>query len=175
MLANSGMPSPIAFALLLAAAVSYPHVRPESADAQALVRQASDRSPVVRALLDRLNASDVVAYVRFTRFRDADLEGRVGFLSEGGGRRYVVVELACGRIATAQIVTLAHELQHVVEIAEAPAVVNARTLAEHYARIGIRTTRTWRDETFETQAALETSTLVRRELMAPAVRTTEEE
>ena len=128
------------------------------------MRDAARRSPLVRALIDRLDQSDVVAYIRFARFTDPLLEGRVGWLSQAGGR-----------LRPVQIATLAHELQHAVEIAGAPAVVDTRTLADHYGRIGMRTSHTQGLETFETRAAITMGALARREIMMGTVRTTEEE
>ncbi len=164
----------LAFPLITAASPA-PHVRPESAETQALVRDAARRSPLVRALIDRLDQSDVVAYIRFARFTDPLLEGRVGWLSQAGGRRYVVIELSGGRLWPVQIATLAHELQHAVEIAGAPAIVDTRTLADHYGRIGMRTSHTQGLETFETRAAIAMGAQARREIMTGTVRTTEEE
>lgn len=142
---------------------------------QAVVDAAVARSPTVRALVDQVQQSDVVAYLRFTRFDASTLEGRTRFISKAGGRRYVLVEIACGRTGSAQLGILSHELQHVVEIAAAPAVVDNGTLSAHYARIGMRTGHDWHHETFETQAALDTAAQVRRELAVPAITRTSEE
>jgi hypothetical protein len=157
------------------AAAATPHLRPESADARELLRDASARSSTVRALVDRLERSDVVAYIRFTRFADTTLEGRVSFLARAGGVRYVVIELACARMRTPRMAILAHELQHAVEIADAASIVGTRTLAQHYLRIGVRLTDAFHHETFETRTALDTAAQVRREILATAVRTMEEQ
>jgi hypothetical protein len=87
--------------------------------------------------------------------------------------RYLIIELACGRLRIEQLVTLGHELQHAVEIARAPAVVDPHTLSAHFGRIGMRTSgavAAW--QTFETQAAIDVSMDVRRELIGTGVRTT---
>ena len=157
------------------AAAAMPHLRPESADARELLRDASAHSSTVRALVDRLERSDVVVYIRFTRFADTALEGRASFLARAGGVRYVVIELACARMRTPRMAILAHELQHAVEIADAASIVGTRTLAEHYLRIGVRLTDAFHHETFETQTALDIAAQVRREILATPVRTTEEQ
>ena len=163
----------LAFPFSLAAAT--PHVRPESVDMQAVLDTAVARSATVRALVEQVQQSDVVAYLRFTRFDAATLEGRTRFIAKAGGRRYVLVEIACGRTSRVQLEILSHELRHVVEVAAAPAVVDTATLSAHYARIGMRTAHDWHRETYETQTALDTAAQVRRELAMPAISRTLED
>jgi hypothetical protein len=62
-----------------------------------------------------------------------------------------------------QIATLGHELQHAVEIAEAPEVVDARSLARFYARVGSERT-SGACRLFDTQAAVDIGWQVSREL-----------
>ena len=81
---------------------------------------------------------------------------------------FCVVELACGRSVYTQMATLGHELFHATEIAAEPSVVDTRTMAAYYARIGIQTSDSDGKQTFETQAAADTGRQARRELlMAP--------
>jgi len=155
---------------IVAAALVVSHVRAESHDTRRFIQEAAERSAIVHALIDRLEQSDVVAYVRFVAFSGSLLEGRVGFISRAGNRRYVAIEVACGRDRTLQIATFAHELQHVLEIAAAPAVVDAGTLAIHYGRIGLRMTDTYGHQTFETLAAIETGRRARRDITGGAAR-----
>ena len=105
-------------------------------------------------------------------FTSTAFSGRLALLSSGSDTRYVIVELACGQSRVDALVTLGHELQHAVEVARAPAVVSAPTLAAHYARIGLRTSGPTEPLTFETQAALDVSSSVRREVLGSTARTT---
>ena len=134
-----------------------PHIRSESAGVRDLIRITAAQSPTVRALIDRLDRSDVIVYVR------ALLDGRIGLLSASGAARYLVIEIACPRSALVQSVTLAHELHHALEIASAPGVVDAATLARYYAAIGTRDGAPGR-LTFETAGARAVGERVRREL-----------
>jgi|GraSoiStandDraft_2_1057267.scaffolds.fasta_scaffold295868_2 hypothetical protein len=168
------MPLLAALALIASASSNPPHVRAESIDTQQFIAEASDRSPIVRAQIERLEQSDVIAYVRFVAFSDPTLEARVGFISRAGGRRYVAIEIACARLRSLQIAALAHELQHVSEIAAAPDVVDTATLAKHYEQIGMRMTDAWRHRTFETLAAIDIAARVRREITGGVVRMTED-
>lgn len=142
------------------------HVRPESRALRELVDDAVRRSPAVRDLIDRIDHSDLIVYIRMRKFEESDLDGRVGILSAVGQYRFLVVELACGRLDYLQMATLGHELRHVVEIAAEPSIVDARSLATHYERIGVRTSSMIGNKMFETAAAREAGVQVRRELLA---------
>jgi hypothetical protein len=162
----------VAFAVLACPAPAFAqsaHVRGERG-MQRLVDQAARRSAMVQALIDRLQEQDVTVYVRARTFPQIDLEGRVALLSTVGGHRYLVVELACGRSELSQMATLGHELFHALEIAGAPAVVNAETLADLYSRIGTKTTDSAGFRTFETEAAAAAGVLTRQQLLTNTTR-----
>jgi hypothetical protein len=145
---------------------SYAHVRSESRDIRALIRNSAERSPTVRALLEEIDRSDMIVYVSLRTFSSQMLDGRIGFIAGSRGGRLLAIELACPRTRDAQIATLAHELHHALEIARAPWVVGAETLARYYETIGMATDSARDRLTFETEAARETAARVRRELWA---------
>jgi hypothetical protein len=146
-----------------------PHLRPEP-ELRELVRDAARGSAAIRGLIERLEGLDVTVYVRAMTFEVSELEGRVGLLSARGGHRYLVIELACGRPRFSQMATLGHELFHAVEIAEEPSVVDARTLAAFYTRIGRRTDYRGGREMYETEAAADAGLRARRELITNSTR-----
>jgi hypothetical protein len=145
-----------------------PHVRPEPG-LRELVADAARRSPAIRGLIDGLERLDVTVYIRTRIFPQTDLDGRVALLSStNSSHRYLVIELACGRSAYTQMATLGHELFHATEIATEPSVVDTRTMAAYYARIGTQTSDSDGKQTFETQAAADAGRRAWREvLMAP--------
>jgi hypothetical protein len=149
--------------------IHVPHVRPEH-EVRELVGDAARGSPAIRGLIDRLEALDVTVYVRIRAFLQTDLEGRVALLSANGAHRYLVIELACGRPRLSQMATLGHELYHAVEIADEPSIVDARTLAAFYGRIGRRTEAWGGRQTFETEAAADAGLRARRELLTNSTR-----
>jgi hypothetical protein len=120
-------------------------------------------SPTLRALVARLHASDVVVYLQCDGPSGPD--GRLTFLSTAGGYRYVVVRMA--RFSRAQqIAMMAHELQHAVEIAETPAIVDGPSLVREYRRIGYENLSSQLPGvSFDTQAAVKAGERVLRELM----------
>jgi hypothetical protein len=146
-----------------------PHVRPER-EMRGLVGDAARGSTAIRGLIDHLEGLDVTVYVRQRAFAQSELEGRVALLAASGGHRYLVIELACGRPRLAQMATLGHELYHAVEIADEPSVVDARTLAAFYTRIGRRSDYWGGRMMFETEAAAEAGLRARRELLTNSTR-----
>ncbi len=139
------------------------HLRPDSAAIRQLIDDLVERTPTGRALIERLNASDLTVYIRCRNFGTTSLRGRTGMLESSKPTRVLLVEIAIAMPTTDRLVYLAHELQHAVEIAEAPDVVSPQTLAQLYQRIGHRTHRG--AETFETSEAVEVAEHVRHELM----------
>jgi hypothetical protein len=141
-----------------------PHVRGATIDAAQLLDELVARSPTVRDLVDRLDRSDVLIYIRYQWFSTTTLRGRIGFLAADQHRRLLAIEIGCRYTRTDQLVALGHELQHAVEIADAPAVWDARSLAAFYTSIGDRTGYAATAETYETVAAAEMGRRVRSEL-----------
>jgi hypothetical protein len=120
-------------------------------------------SPTLRALVARLHASDVVVYLQCDGPGAPD--GRLTFLTKAAGYRYVVVRMAL-LSRSQQIAMMAHELQHAVEIAETPAIVDGPSLEREYRRIGYENV--WSPLpglSFDTRAAVRAGEQVLRELM----------
>ena len=141
------------------------HVRPDIA-LRPLVDEAARRSAIVRASIDRLERTDVTVYIRTRAFVSSELDGRVALLAVTSQQRYLVIELSCRGSLLVQMSTLGHELYHAMEIALEPSIVDARTLAIHYQRIGTERSDGAGKQAFETEAAYGTGLRVRRELLA---------
>jgi hypothetical protein len=148
------------------------HLRPEIA-LRPLVAHAAERSPSIRELIDRIEASDVIVYVRTRMFTQSNLNGRVALLATmPAGQRFLVIELACNRPDVVTMSTLGHELYHAVEIANEPSIVDASGLTAFYNRAGEKTGDALGHVTFETRGAEQTGVRVRRELFTTPPRQT---
>lgn len=147
-----------------------PHLRPESQGLRSLAERAAERSPIVRALIDQLDQSSVIVYLRHRVLGPVSVDGRIGLLSASTTHRFLVIELACDRSELTQMATLAHELHHALEIAGEPSVVDIRTLIRFYTRVGLALQPMGITMTFETQAAADTGARVRHELLASSTR-----
>ncbi len=141
------------------------NVRALSPLAASAVAQGVRDSPTFCRLVARLESSDVVVYVAIDPLLARTLGGRLSFVATIADRRYVraIVANVTSRLsASQQIALLGHELAHAVEIAEAPGIVDARSMATAYAMFGtvITTTR------FETERAVAAAATITRELFA---------
>jgi hypothetical protein len=116
-----------------------PHVRPLEKDADRLMAKGLAKSPTFRRLVSRLEHSDVVVYVRLGWDLPVRIGGRLHFLAVHGESRYLVVDLNRALARSALVALLGHELQHAVEVAEAPDVTSSADLRVLYRRVGIQT------------------------------------
>ncbi len=147
-----------------------PHLRPETPGLRSLTTRAAERSPIVRELIDQLDHSSVIVYLRHRVFGPVTVDGQIGLLSASSTHRLLVIELACDRSELTQMATLGHELHHALEIAGEPSVVNTPTLIRFYTRVGSALQPMGVKTTFETQGAADTGARVRHELLASPTR-----
>jgi len=147
-----------------------PHLRPVTQNLRALTAQAASRSLIVRQLIEQLDQSSVIVYLRHRVFGQTAVDGHIGLLSASSTHRFLVIELACDRSELTQMATLAHELQHALEIAGEPSVVDVPSLMRFYTRIGSALQPMGVTMTFETRAAATTGARARHELLASPTR-----
>jgi len=112
------------------------HVRAVDATMVAAIRDGEARSVLFRTLVAALDESDVVVHISYHDALPPGVSAHVAFAGAGGGRRYLHVGILRTLEPDRQIAMLGHELFHALEIAGAPDVVDAATLAQFYARIG---------------------------------------
>jgi hypothetical protein len=84
-------------------------------------------------------------------------------MGKAGGFRYVRAQISTELNPDAMIATLAHELQHAVEVIEDEGVIDQRSLEQLYRRIGRRSGGSM-PAGWETEAAQQAGLRVRREL-----------
>jgi hypothetical protein len=106
----------------------------------------------------------LVVYIQTRFFTSHSARGRLIFVSAAAGRRYVLVEVACGESWNTQLSTLGHELRHAVEIADAGWVRSPADMATFYAGAGMQISFEAGHEAFETLAAQDAGRRVAREL-----------
>jgi hypothetical protein len=147
------------------------HVRAASPSLRGLIDDGLARSGTLRALVDRLGASDVVVYISCGAIgSDTALGfgGQLQFVSYAGGVRYAQAQLNCGLLRDRQIALLGHELRHAVEIAETPEIVDVASFGRYFASHGFEVSEDTRHRTYETDAAQLTQRFVRRDLLDSA-------
>lgn len=148
-------------------------VRVDSDDLRIIISSGLQRSQTFSAIIERLEASDLIVEVQCAHFKSSILAGRTVLLSAQPSVRYVLVEVACPVAQVATLEILGHELRHALEIASAPWVVDEPSLSRLYTQIGYSTCglkMTGAGE-FETADALEAGARVHHELLHPMAST----
>ena len=135
-------------------------VRPVDATASAALDLAVDQSATARALVQRLEASNVIVHVESSRALPHGLDGMTRFVVSRGGYRYLRITIDADLPHRARAAILAHELQHACEVADSNAedVESLRALFAHRGR--------HTGEFYETAAAIEAQRHVKLELHA---------
>jgi hypothetical protein len=117
---------------------------------------ALDRSALVRMLVDRLEASNVIVHIQSSRSLPTGISGTTRFVVSRGGYRYLRIAIAADLAKPARAAILGHELQHAVEIAASDAddVAGMRRLFEQHGEQS--------GDFYDTRAAVQVERLVRR-------------
>lgn len=148
-----------------------PHVRPLDPAIRSAIEQGAAHSPTVFRQIGRLQASDVIVYVRAGSCSDSDVLACTRIVpTTPGATRLLQMNLVFANhkgitvLSTRQdhlIAVIAHELQHAIEVADAPDVVDGTSLRRLFERIGYRL---MFSHGFETDAAVRVGDVVRQEL-----------
>ncbi len=165
----------VTLAVVLIAVVSTPlgampvttaRLRPQSSRIRAWLAHGREHSPTVRALADRVERSDVVVYLELDWTPEAGVLACVTWMSAAPGVRYLRVSMRADLRLSDGVAMLAHELQHVVEVADHLDVRSNDELTALYQRIGHRAGSSGR--AWDTLAALRAGDLARRDLSTAA-------
>ena len=140
-------------------------IRPQDPRLADLLRAGVARSATFRAIVKRLEAGTLIVYVSLSPIMRSSLAGKLTWMSKAGGFRYLRATINTEQSAEQMIATLAHELQHALEVSDEPDVIDQRSLLSLYKRIG-RPSLSGISAGWETAAAQETGFQVRRELIA---------
>jgi hypothetical protein len=152
-------------ALLAATLVApSPHIRSTQPALVGAIADGSARSELFRALVDRLNASDIIVHVIFDERQEPGTAAHLAFAAKAGGVRYLRIVIAPRWSGCDLIAILGHELRHAVEIADEPRVVDQASMAAFYAAVGARRGGTSAD-TFDTAVAVAAGERIRREAL----------
>jgi hypothetical protein len=141
-----------------------PRLRPQDARCTQVLKEGALRSATFRALVDRIEAGNVIVYVAVSPILKSRLSGALTWMTRAGDFRYVRATISTELNFDQMIATVAHELQHAVEVIEDESVKDERSLVALYKRIGEPSRGT--NSGWETTNAQETGYQVRRELVA---------
>lgn len=141
-------------------------IRPQDERTIAMMAAGMVRSASFRALVARVEASDVFVYVGISPLLKSSLAGRLTWMTQAGGFRYLRAVINTELSSDHMISAIAHELQHAVEVIEDAGVADERSLEALYKRIG-KPSNAVAFSAWETVAAQDAGIRVRRELNAP--------
>jgi hypothetical protein len=141
------------------------HIRVVDPQVASLVATGIVGSATFRSLVARLETAPLLVFVRCRAPRQqAASAGGLEFMANTETYRYVRVFIRCDLPRVVQAPLLAHELQHALEVADAPEIVDPATLRMHYERVGYRSAPDDRLPSFETSAAIDVQRRVAAEL-----------
>ena len=112
------------------------HVRPTSLAGRELIQTGMAQSATFRRLVHRIEASDVIVYVQLEPGLPTGVGGVLEFMAAGGDVRFLRISLGRQFQRPILVALLGHELQHAVEVADAPGVRSATQLEALYRSIG---------------------------------------
>jgi hypothetical protein len=141
-------------------------LRPGSEAARRLLEDAVARSAIVRELVEALSLSDVIVHVALGRPAGGVAASTI-FITGTEHARYLRVTLDTMTPPHDLIPFLAHELEHVLEVARHPEVRDAAGMRRLYGRIGLNARSI---VSFETDGAKAVERRARAEVMARAKR-----
>lgn len=137
-------------------------IRPTDSRLADILQDGVLRSATLRGLVDHIEAGNVVVYLESEQNMPGLLLGTLTWIGANNSLRFVRATIKVRPKSNALVASIAHELQHVVEVVNAPWVMDDRTLRALYAGIGNRTSVS--EEVWDTAAARWTTQQVLREL-----------
>lgn len=145
---------------------SLPFLRTEDTRVAAALARGRGESPTFRAIVDRLDTSDLIVYVSRGKL-SGQTAASTQLLTTTGGYRYVRVTIDLEPDTDVGVAMLGHELRHALELADAPWVVDDETVVSLYRDIGYASC-VGAKPCYDTLEAVDTGRQVLIELRHPA-------
>jgi len=146
-----------------AASSPAPQVRSSNPRIREVLADAVQRSPLLADLVAALNRRDRIVYIEEGRCPNREQRSCLQLMPTPGGQ-HLWVRIDPRRLDRTVVAQLAHELYHALEVADAPGVVDAVSFKALYDRIGARTCTRQDHACWETSAAVQFETSVRRQI-----------
>ena len=141
-------------------------LRPLSCRTAAIVTNGLARSAAFRRLVDRVGDLNGIVYITDRYYVNSQtrrvLSGALSHSVTMAGAHRVLHLMVAPESGDRQLITMAHELQHAIEVLEASDVATEAAVDQLFERIGVQVSAGVR----ETQAALDVERVVSRELSA---------
>ena len=115
-----------------------PHIRTANQQLRAMMLAGVQVSPTLHGIVERIESSDVIVYLDMHILTAPGVAAQSQFVQAAGGLRFLRVVIDTRFSGAPLVGLLGHELQHIAEIAGEPTVVDPRSLAAFYRRIGFK-------------------------------------
>jgi hypothetical protein len=112
------------------------HVRGTTPQMRRALADGAGVSMTVAALVRRIEASDVIVHLAPLDRPHTAFDGDLQFAAAAPGARYLRIRIRPELLRSELLAMIGHELQHAVEVAEAPSVVDGRSMEVLYRDIG---------------------------------------
>jgi hypothetical protein len=145
-------------------------VKPADPEMRRLISEGYSRSASFRSLVDEIHRSNAVVVVQFGLCANGRFRSCVTNVDGDARQRHVRVKVNTRTTGDRLIATIAHELQHVVEILREPDVTGPDSALALYRRIGSGKCHEGLSEACETDAALALERQVQQELQIRGLR-----
>jgi hypothetical protein len=162
--APRGVPFRVSSAVVDDAPGLFTRVRSSERFMIALIGEGYERSPEFRDLVDVLQRSNVIVVVQPASCAGGRIRSCLVSVNGSASERHIRINVDPHTSHDRLIATVAHELQHAVEIAEYPEVVDASAVLKLYRKVAIGRCREGLSEECETTRALVTEKKVLDEL-----------
>ena len=136
-------------------------IRPMEKRVESLVAAGMARSETFRALVRRLEASDVIVYIEARHDLREGVGASMKYIVTSASDRFLRIQLNAAYNTNTLVALLGHELQHAVEVADHAEVRSSDDLRAFYRKTGVRTG----PDAFDSTAAREAGYLVRAEIL----------
>jgi len=139
-------------------------LRPLSCRTAAIVANGLVRSATFRGLVDKVGQLNGIVYITDRYYVNSQtrrvMSGALSHSVSLAGAHRVLHLMVAPESGDRQLITMAHELQHAIEVLEAPGVDTEAAVDQLFKRIGVQVSA----GVMETQAALDAERAVAREL-----------
>jgi hypothetical protein len=108
------------------------HIRSDAPLVQWLLTKGARYSSTLSDLVESLEATDVIVYVKMDPRMPRTLGGKTTFLTAALDCRYILITLASNDDVISTAIILGHELAHASEIALDPSIVDERSMLNAY-------------------------------------------
>ena len=139
-------------------------LKPADAEMRRLILDGHARSMAFRDLVDEIQRSNAIVVVQLGLCANGRIRSCVANVEGTLERRHIRIKVNTRTTDDRLIATIAHELQHAVEILREPDVIDVASTLDLYRRIGTRDCRIGWTDRCETEAALQVEARVNEEL-----------